>query len=53
MRSQQEIYGQIDAASDAVFGESGGNFGMTYEEGVYYALRWVIGEEESAPMSEE
>jgi hypothetical protein len=52
VRTEEEIHEQIDKALDRIDFE--GRFqGMTYEEGVAYALKWVIGEIDEAPMQEE
>lgn len=47
-RSEEEIREQIDLAvkNDGTF------HGMTFEEGVRYALEWVLGECEEAPMED-
>jgi len=48
-RSQEEIDEQINAAV-----ESHNRWpGMTYEDGVDAALRWVTGESASKPMEDE
>ena len=52
-RSQEEIAEQLDRAVQAqVDGESRWP-GMSYEEGVDAALRWVTGESNDLPMEDE
>lgn len=46
MKSQKEIEEQIDEAVNSTENLSG----MTYQQGVEYALAWVIGEIPEAPM---
>ena len=42
MKTQQEIENMIDDAADAC--DNPKMSGMTYEEGVRYALEWVMGD---------
>jgi len=49
VRSDDEIHAEIDKASESE--ENGGTFsGMSYEQGVKYALEWVVGDMEEKPM---
>ena len=50
MPSDEEIQEQIDAASDH---DRSLWRGMTYEDGVMAALRWVLGDEDQPPMAED
>lgn len=51
-RSDDEIEEQISRASDSVARGSTRWPGMTYEQGVDAALRWVLGENDEAPMED-
>jgi len=52
MKTKEEIYKQIDKAMEAI--NEGGKFnGMSYEDGVKYALEWVCGDSDEEPMPEE
>lgn len=51
MKTEKEIYKQIDAASDLI-NEGGKYFGMTYEDGVKSALEWVVGDMNELPIEE-
>ena len=44
MRTIEEISEQIDATEDS------NNFGMSYEDGVKYALEWVIEQTDEKPI---
>lgn len=51
MRTESEIEDQIGKALES--GENGSTlFGMTYEEGVDAALRWVNGDSDEPPIEE-
>lgn len=52
MRPQSEIDVQIDLASEAVDQNSKWP-GMSYEQGVDAALRWVCGLSDDLPMEDE
>lgn len=53
MRSQSEIDDQINEAYEKE-DEGGSRWpGMSYEQGVLAALRWVTGEEPTGPMNED
>lgn len=45
-RTNSEIQDQIDEAQ----ANDGHFFGLTYEDGVMAALKWVLGEEDIPPM---
>lgn len=49
-RSEDEIQGQIDEANETFYDSRWA--GMSYEQGVDAALRWVIGETDEKPMEE-
>lgn len=48
VRTEEEIYDQIDEALD----NNGKFWGMSYEDGVVQALRWVLEEDEVKPMGD-
>lgn len=48
MRTDEEIYNQIDKASEM----DGTYSGMSYEQGVQDALRWVVGDENEPPLTD-
>ncbi len=52
-RTEEEIDEEINNASDQI--EQGGTkwFGMTYEQGVDAALRWVLGHTDDKPMMDD
>lgn len=51
-RSAEEVQQQMDEAGAKV-AEGGSQYpAMSYEEGVDYALRWVLGETEDKPMDD-
>lgn len=51
-RSQEEIDEQMNKASEGI--DQGSRWpGMSYEQGVDAALRWVTGDDDSAPMDDE
>ena len=51
-RSEEEINEQLNKASDGM--DNGSKYpGMSFEEGVSEAIRWIIGDLEDAPFSEE
>lgn len=54
-KTEKEIYEVIDRCLDQMDKDSSKYFGMTYEEGVEAALRWVIGEndDEGFPFGDE
>lgn len=53
-RSPEEIREQADSTGDAGVGFGASKWpGMSYEQGVSNALRWVLGDEETAPMEDE
>lgn len=52
MRSKEEIDQQIDKANKHVHNGSTAVHGMTYEEGVAYALGWVIGDSDDKPIED-
>lgn len=52
MRSQREIDEQLNLAVDQTMEGSSKWPGMTYEDGVENALRWVTGETDEAPMED-
>lgn len=53
-RTRDEIDAQIDATGDAGIGMGASKWpGMTYEQGVSAALRWVTGDDDTAPMDED
>ena len=52
MRSEKEINEQIDAANKQVHKGSTAVPGMTYEEGVVYALEWANGDSEDKPIED-
>jgi hypothetical protein len=52
MKTRQEIEDQIDKALESKQESPSRLSGMTYEEGVDAALRWVLGDAEYAPMDE-
>lgn len=52
-RTRQEIDEQIGLALEQIEKGHSKYFGMTYEEGVDNALRWVLGDSNDAPMSED
>jgi len=47
------VWDQINAAQEHVDEGKVAWPGMSYEQGVANALRWVLGEDEFAPMEEE
>ena len=50
--TDEQIDEQLEKA-EAVIQEGGSNVpGMTYEEGVAYALRWALGHDDAEPMEE-
>lgn len=52
MRTRQEIDDQLNKAADGM--DKGSKWpGMSYEQGVDHALRWVTGDEEIGPMDED
>lgn len=52
--NQQEIKDQISEAEDGAFEGNGSKWpSMTYEQGVVAALRWVVGDDDTPPMSED
>lgn len=52
MRTREQIDEQANLAAEG--GEGGSQWpGMNYEQGVENALRWVTGESDEAPMSDE
>lgn len=52
MRSQREIDEQLNLAADQTMEGSTKFPSMTYEDGVEYALRWVTGQSNDAPMED-
>jgi len=56
MKTEQEINDMLDKTYDKVSsieeGETGGNFGMTYEDGVKTALEWVNEYSNEEPIEE-
>jgi hypothetical protein len=50
MRPTSEIHEQIGLAGDQIVQGSTNVPGMTYEEGVDYALRWALGESDDLPI---
>ena len=50
-RTREEIHDMLDKALSWVHVGATSVSGMTYEQGVEYALRWALGEEE--PVEEE
>ena len=53
MKDENEIRDQIDKATEQI--DKGGTKwrGETYEDGVYAALSWVLGEQAEGPMEDE
>jgi hypothetical protein len=52
-RTPGEVQDQIDEAADSM-AEGGSRWpGMSYEEGVLAALRWLVGESFQKPMEDE
>lgn len=51
MRDGDEIDEQINEAMEGIYNSKWP--GMTYEQGVSNALRWVTGEEETPPMEDD
>lgn len=50
-RSEEEINDQLCAAVEAM--DQGSKYpGMSYEEGVKYALEWVLGYSDEKPMED-
>lgn len=50
-RTETEINEQLDKAQEGV--ENGSKYsGMSYEEGVKYALEWVTGQSDDKPMED-
>ena len=53
-RSREEIDAVRDEAAEVLDSKRVSRWpGMTYEEGVYQALRWVMGETENNPMEDD
>lgn len=52
-RTAEEIADQENEAQDQVMGGGSRWPGMSYEQGVVAALRWVTGEDDVAPMAED
>ena len=51
MRTQDEVDGQLNLAAEGV--DNGSRWpGMSYEQGVEAALRWMTGQTEDKPMEE-
>lgn len=53
MRSEEQIEEQIHAAGDIIMTGKSVMFGMSYEEGVDFALRWVLEEGDDLPIEED
>lgn len=51
-RTVEQINAEIDRAAEAVGTGVSNVPGMSYEEGVDSALRWVLGDTDDAPMDE-
>jgi hypothetical protein len=52
-RSQEEIDSQLNMTTEAVDAGSTNWPGMSYEQGVENALRWVTGESDDPPMEDD
>lgn len=52
MKTEEEIQAVIDEAADLTAEGISNCQGMSYEEGVEYALRWVIEEGRDSPLDE-
>lgn len=52
MRTSTEINEQMNRAQDQVDQGSSTVPGMSYEEGVVYALSWVTGDSDDLPMED-
>lgn len=52
-RSEDEINDQLDKAIESADTNGSQWPGMSYEQGVQAALRWVTGDEDTGPMDEE
>jgi hypothetical protein len=51
VRTNAEVDDLLNRASDAEM--DGSRFpGMSYEQGLLYAIRWLIGEEDEDPLTE-
>ena len=52
VRSASEIQQQVDEAGAQVVNGGSKVPSMSYEEGVDYALRWVLGDTDDKPMDD-
>lgn len=53
MRTEDEIWEQIDAAQAHVDQGKVAWPGMSYEQGVAEGLRWALGDSDEAPMQDD
>lgn len=53
MRTSREINDQVNRAQDQIDEGTSTVPGMSYEEGVVYALQWVTGDSDDLPMEDD
>lgn len=49
---REEVEEQIDLATERINSDENCMNNMTYEQGVKYALEWIIGDAEEKPLGE-
>lgn len=50
--TREEVEAQIDLATERINSGENCMVGMSYEEGVKYALEWILGEIEDKPIED-